>query len=45
MYIVKINGEINKNDLDSWLSGIDLDDKKQILAKSIFLTKIQNITL
>ena len=44
MYIVKINGEINKNDLDSWLSGIDLKGKK-IHAKSIFLTKIQNITL
>ena len=28
IYIVKINGELNKNELDIWRSGINLDGKK-----------------
>ena len=28
IYIVKINGELNNNDINNWRSGIDLDGKK-----------------
>ena len=28
IYIVKINGKLDRNDLDKWRSGIDLDGKK-----------------
>ena len=30
IYFVKINGELNKNELDIWRSGIDLDGKKTL---------------
>ena len=44
IYIVKINGELNKNDLNIWRSGIDLDGKKTNPCEIILIKKDSKYT-